>query len=197
MSECKADVTHHQHPDTAWDSTPRCSKPEPCKNCTQERVARQASIDFHPEHTEHHSRNAAGQKQKWVSGHMVCCHGSPDCAALAFSCELFLTCSSSPCASSAAHGAKSHSSSPETPANHCWERFPASFLSSLHPSQGKDLGKQRPWRGLWSTVFCPGALLILHTGTGRNMEWAHPGFFSLRHGTGCSPRGLWEEENNG
>lgn len=116
---------------------------------------------------------------------------------LPFLCEFFLTCSSSPSAPSTAHGAKSHSSSPKTPANHRWERFPASFLSSLHPSQDKDLGKQTPWRGPWSTVSCPRALLILHTGTGRNMEWAHPGFFLLRHGTGCSPRGLWEKENNG
>lgn len=50
----------------------------------QERVARGASIDFHPDNTEHTSRNAAGLKKKWISGQAVCCHGSLDCAALGF-----------------------------------------------------------------------------------------------------------------
>lgn len=188
MLKHKANFTHYQHAGIAHGSTLTHTKPELFTDCALERVARWHQ--FPP--TAHRTPQQKCHRNEFLAR---------QCAIMAlllvqplpFMCELFLTCSSSPSAPSTACGEKR----PKTPANRCWERFPDSFLSPLHPHQGKDLAKQRPWRGPWGTVSCPGALLILHTGTGRNMEWAHPGFFSLHRGTVCSPRRLWEEENKG
>lgn len=147
-----------------------------------------ASMGIPTEHTEH-PRKATGLMEKWVSGQAV--------QLQSLLCEFILTCSASPSAPSAARGETPRSVSPRTPEIPCWEKILASFLPSLRSPRCKDLGKQSPWMGLWCTVPRLVPLLILYNGTGRNTGWVHPNISSLLLGTGCSPRGHWEEENKG